>query len=362
MRVYNFGAGPAALPEAVLKKAQAELLNWNSTGMSILEIGHRTPDFMQNVAEKTEKDLRTLLNIPAQYRILFLAGGGQSQFGMVPLNLLARNANLEADYIETGIWSQKAVAEAKRYGQINVVATSSSNNYTDIPEPSSWKCNPNAAYFHYTSNETIGGLEFPAIPEVNVPLVADMTSNILSEPVDISRFGIIYAGAQKNISAAGLTIVIIREDLIGHALPFTPTLWNYKVHSDAQSLFNTPPVFAWYLAGLVFDWIKDQGGLTAMAAINTKKAEKLYHFIDNSNGFYNNPIKLHARSKMNVPFFLTTKELEQQFITEAREHKLANLKGHKLSGGIRASLYNAVTPEAVNALIDFMKDFAQRNG
>lgn len=356
-RVFNFGAGPAALPESVLKKAQAELLNWYNTGASILEIGHRTPEFMQEVAAKTETDLREILNIPANYHVLFLAGGGQSQFGMVPLNLLSRNSELAADYIDTGIWSQKAIAEAKRYGKINIAASSADNHYTDIPAQTEWHCNDKAAYLHYTANETIGGLEFAYIPETNVPLITDMTSNLLSEPIDISRFGLIYAGAQKNISAAGLTIVIVRDDLVGHALPFTPTLWNYKTHCDAKSLFNTPPIFAWYLAGLVFDWIKEQGGLETMAKMNLQKSTMLYQCIDASDGFYKNPIRPQARSKMNIPFFLPTPELDQQFIQEARKRNLANLKGHKLSGGIRASLYNAVTLEAVQALIDFMQDF-----
>ncbi len=359
-RVYNFGAGPAALPESVLKIAQAELLNWHDTGMSILEIGHRTPEFMNAVAEKTETDLRTLLQIPQNYHILFLAGGGQSQFGMVPLNLLALNSQHEADYVDTGIWSRKAITEAQRYGKIHIAASSADNHYTDLPQ--TWHCNDNAAYLHYTSNETIGGLAFHTPPRTTAPLVADMTSSLLSEPLDISRFGLIYAGAQKNISAAGLTIVIIRDDLLGHALPFTPTLWMYKTHHEARSLFNTPPVFAWYLAGLVFDWIKQQGGLAALAAFNTQKAQTLYQLIDDSQGFYKNPIHPRARSKMNIPFFLKTPELERFFLQEAQRHALANLKGHKLSGGIRASIYNAVTQEAANTLAHFMQDFMQRHG
>ncbi|MBI5448595.1 MAG: 3-phosphoserine/phosphohydroxythreonine transaminase [Gammaproteobacteria bacterium] len=359
-RLYNFGAGPAALPEAVLKKAQAELLNWHDTGMSILEIGHRTPEFMQQVAEKTEQDLRALLHIPENYRVLFLAGGGQSQFGMVPLNLLSLNKHLGADYIDTGVWSRKAITEAQRYGKINIAASSAASHYTDIPSPSAWTCNNDAAYLHYTSNETIGGLAFPFIPETEVPLVADMTSSLLSEPLDVSRFGLIYAGAQKNISAAGLTIVIIRDDLLGHALPFTPTLWNYQTHDKAKSLFNTPPVFAWYLAGLVFDWIKEQGGLEEIKKINSKKAELIYHIIDESEGFYKNPIQVPTRSKMNIPFFLPSPELEKTFVSEAFQHNLANLRGHKLSGGIRASLYNAVTLEATQALANFMKTFAKK--
>ncbi|EKD75666.1 MAG: hypothetical protein ACD_44C00065G0002 [uncultured bacterium] len=361
-RVYNFGAGPAALAEPVLKKAQSELLNWNNTGMSILEIGHRTSDFMHHVVEKTEKNLRSLLSIPENYFILFLSGGGQTQFGMIPLNLLARSPSLEADYIDTGIWSLKAIAEASRYGKINIAASSKENQYTDTPDETNWKLNKNAAYLHYTANETIGGLEFQSIPSSSTPLISDMTSNLLSEPVDVARFGIIYAGAQKNISAAGLTIVIIRDDLLGHALPFTPTLWNYKTHADTHSLFNTPSVFAWYLAGLVFEWIKEQGGLAALAKINLKKSNLIYQTIDESNGFYKNFIQPHARSKMNIPFFIQDTRLEDMFLKKAREHDLVNLKGHKLVGGLRASLYNAVSLEAVNTLHHFMKDFEKHYG
>lgn len=360
-RAFNFGSGPAALPQSVLEKAQRELLNWNQRGMSILEIGHRTPDFMQKVAEKSESDLRSLLNVPDNYHILFLAGGGQTQFGMVPLNLLARNKNLVADYINSGIWSEKAIQEAKRYGNIHIAADCTANQFTCIPQEDAWQLTPDAAYLHYTDNETIGGLRFPFIPTSQVPLVADMTSSLLSEPLDVSRFGIIYAGAQKNISAAGLTIVIIRDDLIGQALPFTPTLWNYQTHRDAHSLFNTPPVFSWYLASLVFEWLKEQGGLGEMQKRNQEKAQLLYKAIDTSEGFYKNPIHPSCRSLMNIPFTLPTTNLEQQFLNEAQQQHLMNLKGHKLVGGIRASIYNAVSLDAVKTLVTFMQSFAKQH-
>ena len=361
MRAYNFAAGPAALPDEVLEQARAELLNWEKTGASVLEIGHRTEQFMA-LAEQSKQDLRELMAIPKNYQILFLAGGGQHQFAMVPLNLLGRSAALEADYIDTGIWSHKAIVEAERYGKINIAANAASENFERIPDFSSWRPNPNAAYLHYAQNETIGGLEFPYIPEVSVPLVTDMTSSILSEPLDVSRFGIIYAGAQKNISAAGLTIVIIRDDLLNYALPFTPTIFTYKTHAEANSLFNTPPVFAWYLASLVFAWLKRQGGVKKMGELNREKSSLLYSIIDNSNGFYRNKIDHRYRSRMNVPFNLATADLEHLFIKEAASANLINLKGHKLSGGIRASLYNAVTLKATQTLGTFMQDFAKRYG
>lgn len=357
-RAHNFGAGPAALPEAVLKKAQAELLNWRSSGMSILEVGHRSPEFIEHIANHAEQSLRRLLDIPNNYEVLFLAGGGQSQFGMVPLNLLARDPNKRADYINSGIWSEKAILEAKRYGDIHIACDCHPNQLTTIPKQSGWKIRKNSAYLHYTDNETIGGLQFPFIPETDLPLVSDMTSSLLSRPLTVSRFGIIYAGAQKNISAAGLCIVIIRRDLVGHALPFTPTLWNYQTQCDAKSLFNTPPIFPWYLASLVFDWIHEQGGLTVMEKRNQEKAARLYQVIDESKGFYRNPIAAEARSMMNIPFSLPTAALEQDFLEAAKSQNLVNLKGHKLLGGIRASLYNAVTLTSVETLANFMLEFA----
>lgn len=361
MRAYNFAAGPAALPDEVLREAQSELLDWNHTGASILETGHRTEKFMQ-LAEQSKKDLRELMNIPEAYEILFLAGGGQHQFGMIPLNLLGQSPSLEADYVDTGIWSQKAIAEAKRYGKINIATSTDTHTLHRIPDFSTWHLNPKAAYFHYTENETIGGLQFGFIPEVEAPLVVDMTSSILSEPINVSRFGVIYAGAQKNISAAGLTIVIIRRDLLDFALPFTPTIFTYKTHVAANSLFNTPPVFAWYLASLVFAWLKKQGGVKKMAELNREKSNLIYSVIDHSHGFYKNPVDPHFRSRMNIPFNLPTPELEAMFLKEAEKNHLINLKGHKLSGGIRASLYNAVSLDATRTLANFMQAFAKQYG
>ncbi|RKZ43144.1 MAG: 3-phosphoserine/phosphohydroxythreonine transaminase [Candidatus Parabeggiatoa sp. nov. 3] len=358
-RAFNFSAGPAMLPEPVLEQAQAEILDWQGSGMSIMEMSHRGKEFM-SIAEQSVADLRALLNIPENYKVLFLQGGASSQFAMVPLNLL-RGSN-ESDYFNTGIWSKKAIAEAKKFCQVNVIVDSQANNFTTISEPNTWQLNPNAAYVHYTPNETINGLEFQSIPDVgDKPLIADMSSTILSRPIDVSQYGLIYAGAQKNIGPAGLTIVIIREDLIDSTLPNTPSMFNYKNHLDAGSMYNTPPTYAWYLAGLVFKWIKGMGGLEEMGKRNQRKAANLYAAID-SSAFYNNPVDPSYRSWMNVPFTLNNPDLNPSFLAEAKEACLVTLAGHRSVGGMRASIYNAMPEEGVQALIDFMSDFEKRKG
>ncbi len=358
MRAFNFCAGPAALPEAVLQQAQAELADWQGKGLSVMEMSHRSEEFV-GIAQKAEQDLRDLLAIPANYKVLFLQGGASSQFAMIPLNLLG--AGQVADYIDTGIWSKKAIEEGQRYGQLNVAASAKADKYFAIPEQANWQLSKDAAYLHYTPNETIGGLEFGWIPEVDAPLVADMSSTILSRPLDVSRFGMIYAGAQKNIGPAGLTIVIIREDLLGKAQAACPTMFNYQVAADNESMFNTPPTFAWYLSGLVFSWLKAQGGLTAIEQLNRRKQEKLYAAIDNSS-LYANPIAVADRSWMNVPFTLADERLEKPFLAGAEARGLLNLKGHRSVGGMRASIYNAVPEAAVDALVAYMQEFEKEQG
>lgn len=358
-RAYNFSAGPAALPVEVLERARDEMLEWGQSRMSVMEMSHRGKDFM-SIAEKAESDLRELLSIPDQYRCLFLQGGATAQFAMVPLNLLGEHH--WADYINTGQWSRKAIAEARRYCEVNVAASSEDTRFTTIPEPASWRLSPDAAYVHYTPNETIGGVEFPFVPDVGaVPLVADMSSTILSRPLDISRFGVIYAGAQKNIGPAGLTLVIVREDLIGEPRARTPTIFGYRTQAEAGSMYNTPPTYAWYVAGLVFQWLKEQGGLTVMAERNRRKAQSLYAAIDASD-FYANPVDPACRSWMNVPFTLADPNLDADFLRGATAAGLLGLKGHRSVGGMRASIYNAIPQEGVDALIDFMGEFERRHG
>lgn len=357
-RILNFSAGPAMLPGEVLERAASELLDWQESGMSVMEMSHRSKEFTY-IAEKAEADLREILAVPENYRVMFLQGGASSQFAMVPLNLLKERTS--ADYINTGYWSKKAIAEAKRFCEVNIAASSEPSNFTAIPPRTEWSLNPDAAYVHFTPNETIGGVEFHHVPDVgDIPLVADMSSTILSRPVDVSGFGVIYAGAQKNIGPAGLTIVIIRDDLIGHERPDIPTMFSYKIHAGAKSMYNTPPTYSWYIAGLVFEWIKDKGGLEKMAGINKGKAEKLYAFIDGS-GFYSNPVEPSCRSWMNVPFTLADPGLDGKFLDGAREAGLVNLKGHRSVGGMRASIYNAMPEEGVDALISFMADFEEKN-
>ncbi|WP_261844052.1 3-phosphoserine/phosphohydroxythreonine transaminase [Aliamphritea ceti] len=358
-RKYNFSAGPAALPEDVLFRAQSELLDWQGQGLSVMEMSHRSPEYV-SVAKKAESDLRELMNIPDNYQVLFMQGGATSQFSMIPMNLMGNNVS--ADYINTGDWSSKAIKEAKRYIQVNVAGSSEDSNFTAVPAQDELQLDSNAAYVHYTPNETIRGVEFDYIPETgDVPLVADMSSNILSGPIDVSRFGMIYAGAQKNIGPAGLTVVIIRDDLLQAPVDKTPTLFSYKAIADADSMLNTPPTFGWYLAGLVFEWLQAQGGVPAMDKLNDLKASKLYSYIDNSD-FYTNPVDIAVRSRMNVPFILAKPELDKLFLTEATSAGLLNLAGHRSVGGMRASIYNAVPEAAVDALIEFMQDFAVTHG
>jgi phosphoserine aminotransferase len=356
-RIFNFSPGPAMLPTEVLQQAQAEMLNWRDSGMSVMELSHRGNEFTQ-VAEQAEADLRELLAIPPNYQILFLAGGASTQFSMVPLNLLGEKKT--ADYVETGQWSQKAIAEAQRYGEVNIAARTEKNQSVQIPAIENWSLNPKAAYVHYTPNETIDGVEFHYTPATgDVPLVADMSSTLLSRPIDVKAFGIIYAGAQKNIGPAGLTIVIIRDDLLKESHPQTPILYQYRTQVKNKSCYNTPATYSWYLAGLVFAWLKRQGGLTAMAVRNQSKADKLYQFIDHHD-FYSNSVHPECRSWMNVPFSLQNPQLDDQFLQEADQNGLTNLKGHRLVGGMRASIYNAMPEAGVDALIQFMRDFAKR--
>ena len=355
-RAYNFCAGPAALPEAVLQRAREEMLDYRGTGMSVMEMSHRD-SVIVDMAEKAERDLRDLLGLSDDYAVLFLQGGASAQFAMVPLNLLGDAG--KADYVNTGQWSTKAIKEARRFCEVNVAASSEDANFSYAPAQSEWRLSDDAAYVHYCPNETIGGLEFDFVPEGDKPLVADMSSTILSRPVDVSRFGLIYAGAQKNIGPAGLTLVIVRKDLLGRAGPTVPSMLNYQIHADNGSMYNTPPTFAWYLAGLVFEWLKEQGGVAAMGEINRRKAAKLYDYIDASD-FYANPVRPTQRSWMNVPFVLADSALDKDFLAEADAAGLRNLKGHRSVGGMRASIYNAVPEAAVDALIGFMSDFEKR--
>ena len=358
-RVYNFCAGPAILPEQVLRQAQEEMLDWRGTGMSVMEMSHRSDEFVE-IAETAEQDVRDLAGVSDDYAVLFMQGGASSQFATVPLNLLGNSAS--ADYVNTGIWSEKAIAEARRYGDVNVVASSAECGFTTVPDQAGWKTRADAAYLHYTPNETIGGLEFDFVPDSGkVPLVADMSSAMLSRPVDVSKFGLIYAGAQKNIGPSGLVVVIIRKDLLGKAHTKTPAMMNYQVMADNGSMFNTPATYSWYLAGLVFKWLKDQGGVSAMGELNARKAKKLYHFID-TNPFYANPIDPRFRSWMNVPFVLADDALNSAFLKGADERQLLNLKGHRSVGGMRASIYNAMPEAGVDALIAYMAEFAKERG
>ncbi len=358
-RVFNFAAGPAMLPAEVLEQVSVDLPDWQGSGGSILEASHRGRAFMA-VASDAESALRDLLVVPEAYKVLFLQGGATGQFAAIPLNLSQRHSVV--DYLNTGAWSAKAIAEARRYCEVRVAADESASNYTTVPAAQSIRFSHDAAYVHYTPNETIGGVEFPYIPATpGVPLVADMSSTLLSRPIDVSRFGLIYAGAQKNLGIAGLAVVIVREDLIGRARPETPGIWNYQAMAKEGSMANTPPTFAWYVAGLIFRWIQRQGGLSAIGERNRLKAERLYAAIDASD-FYSNPVAKDCRSWMNVPFTLVEPELDATFLHEARVAGLTNLEGHRSVGGMRASIYNAMPLAGVEALIAFMKDFERRNG
>jgi phosphoserine aminotransferase len=356
---FNFCAGPAMLPTPVMAKAQQEFVNWQGTGSSVMELSHRSGIYMA-MAAQAEADLRELMSIPDNYNVLFCHGGGRGQFSAVPLNLLAQGKS--ADYIISGSWSKAAAAEAKNFGDINVInINQDSNDNTNLISSSQWPLNPNAAYVHYCPNETVNGIEINSIPETNgVPLVADMSSTILSHEVDVSKFGLIYAGAQKNIGPSGLTIVIVREDLLGHAQIATPCIMNYKLAADNDSMYNTPPTYAWYLAGLVFQWLKGLGGVKAIAKVNRAKAELLYQAIDNSE-LYLNHIEPQYRSKMNIPFWLKEDSLNEKFLTESEAAGLTALEGHRSVGGMRASIYNAMPLEGVQVLVDFMQAFEKRN-
>jgi phosphoserine aminotransferase len=359
-RAWNFSAGPAALPEAVLKRAQAELLDWNGSGASVMELSHRGKPFMA-LAAAAEQRLRGLMGIPANYKVLFLQGGATQHFAQIPMNLAGPDAH--ADYIVTGHWGEKAVREAAPYIDARVAATSVAANYLSLPPRDSWKLSKGAAYVHYTPNETIHGVEFHDVPDVgDTPLVADMSSNILSEPVDVSRFGLIYAGAQKNIGPSGLVIMVIRDDLLARAGRPMANIFRYAEHAANDSMLNTPNTWGWYLAGLTFEWLEEQGGLAGMGERNAAKAAALYDAIDGSSGFYRSPVEVSARSRMNVPFTLHDSALDAVFLKESEAAGLLALKGHKAVGGMRASLYNAVSLEAVGVLVNFMRDFATRHG
>ncbi len=358
-RIFNFSAGPAALPQEVLEQARDELVNWHGCGMSVMEMSHRGKEYMGIQAE-AEADLRELLGIRPNYKVLFLQGGASSQFAMVPMNLLRGKAS--ADYLYTGEWSKKAIKEAKKYGAVNVVASSEDKNFSYAPAQDQWKLDPNAAYVHYTSNETIGGVEIFWTPQTgNVPLVADMSSHILSRPIDVSKYGLIYFGAQKNVGPAGLTIVVVRDDLVGQTVKGTPTMFDYQIQAEADSMYNTPPTYAVYIAGLVFKMLKAKGGLAAMEKVNRAKAQLLYDALDASK-FFNSPVARENRSLMNIPFTLKDEGLDDEFLKAAKARGMVQLKGHRSVGGMRASIYNAMPIEGVQALVALMKDFEKQHG
>lgn len=359
----NFGAGPAKLPRSVLLQAQNELLSYDGLGISVLEMSHRSSDFSK-ILNKTESLMRELLNIPDNYKVMFLQGGGSGQFSAVPLNLIGLKEDRCADYLVTGTWSAKAAKEAEKYGKVNIVHPKL-DSYTKIPEASSWTLNPSASYVYYCSNETVHGVEYNFTPETNgVVLVSDMSSNFLSRPVDVSKFGLIFAGAQKNVGCAGVTVVIVREDLLGHALKECPIILDYKMQAEQNSLYNTPPCFSIYIMCLVLEWIKNNGGSTAMEHLNEQKSSMIYDIINSSNGFYVCPVDMACRSRMNIPFRLKAKgdeALEKEFLDGAAKRGMISLKGHRSVGGIRASLYNAITLEETEALATYMKEFQQEH-
>lgn len=358
-RIFNFSAGPATLPREVLEQARDEMLEWHGQGASVMEISHRSKPFGE-LAEQAEADVRELLGVSDDYAVLFLQGGATQQFALIPMNLSA--ADQPVDYVVTGQWSKKAAGQAKGIRKVNVVADAAGSNYTDIPAREDWRLTPGAAYVHYCPNETIGGVEFHEVPDTGtVPLVADMSSNIFSRPLDVSRFGMIYAGAQKNIGPAGLVLAIVRKDLLERASDAVPPILRYASQAEQKSMLNTPPTYSWYIAGLVFQWLKRQGGLAGIAEINRRKAAKLYRAIDDS-GYYRNPVAPACRSLMNVPFTLPDAALDPVFLAEAQQAGLAALKGHRSVGGMRASIYNAMPEAGVDALVDFMADFSRRHG
>jgi phosphoserine aminotransferase len=358
-RGYNFSSGPAALPEEVLRQAQAEMLEWGGARASVMEISHRGKDFIA-MAEEATRDLRELLAIPANYKVLFLQGGATQHFAQIPLNFARREQS--ADYVLTGDWSEKASKEAKPFVGVRIAASSAASNYDRIPARGEWNLDPRAAYVHIATNETIRGVEFPSVPEVgDVPLIGDVSSTILSRPLDVSKYALLYAGAQKNIGPSGLVVMIVREDLLARCPKDLPKILNYAEHAAQDSMLNTPNTWGWYIAGLVFKWVQRQGGVAAMGERNRAKAELLYNYIDGS-GFYRNPVDKAVRSWMNVPFTLPREELDEKFLKESKAAGLLTLKGHRLVGGMRASIYNAMPIEGVQALVAFMRDFAARNG
>lgn len=355
---FNFSAGPAMLPAEVMQQARDEFLNWNDLGISVMEISHRDPAFIR-LAEQAEQDLRDLMAIPDHYKVLFMHGGGRGQFSAVPQNIAATDATV--DYLNCGIWSDFAIREAQKYVRhVNVVgAAVQTDQGKAISHPDSWQLSEHAAYFHYCPNETVDGLAVHEIPQVNAPIVADMSSNILSEPLDVSKFGVIYAGAQKNIGPSGFAISIVREDLLGHAQTNTSTIMDYTVQAKEGSMYNTPNTFAWYLSALVFQWLKRQGGVAAIGELNRAKAAKLYHYIDQSD-FYSNPVHPDYRSRMNIPFLLADSSLDNAFLEQAAAAGLVGLKGHRFVGGMRASIYNAMPMAGVDALVEFMAEFERK--
>jgi phosphoserine aminotransferase len=359
MRVFNFSAGPAVLPESVLQQAAAEMLDWHGSGMSVMEMSHRGKEFIA-IAAKAEADLRTLLAIPANYKVLFLQGGAIGENAIVPMNLLGGHSSI--DFVNTGEWSKKSIKEAKKYAKVNIAASAEDRNFTYVPPQSAWKLDPNAAYVHCCTNETIGGVEYQWTPDTGaVPLVADMSSHIVSRPVDVARYGVIYGGAQKNIGPAGLTIVIVRDDLLDRALPITPSAFHWKEQGEADSMLNTPPTYAIYVAGLVFEWLLKKGGLAVVERENLAKAKILYDYLDASS-FYTNPVDRQDRSRMNVPFRLPDEALDDAFLKGAKERGMVQLKGHRSVGGMRASIYNAMPVAGVQALVAYMQDFARTRG
>lgn len=358
-RVFNFSAGPAALPEAVLRQAADEMLDWRGSGMSVMEMSHRGKEFV-SIAHDAEATLRRLLSVPANYKVLFMQGGAIAENAIVPMNMLRGHAG--ADYVDTGEWSKKSIQEARKYGTVNVAASAADSGYTTIPARETWRLDPQAAYVHICSNETIGGVQYHWTPDTGaVPLVADMSSDILSRPLDVTKYGLIYAGAQKNIGPAGLTIVIVRDDLLGGALPVTPSAFDYKTVAENESMYNTPPTYAIYIAGLVFHWLEQQGGLPAIEQHNRRKAALLYDFLDESR-FFSSPVARECRSWMNVPFRLKDPALDAEFLKGADARGLVQLKGHRSVGGMRASIYNAMPLEGVQALVAWLKEFEARHG
>jgi len=359
MRVFNFSAGPAVLPEEVLRTAAAEMLDWHGSGMSVMEMSHRGKEFI-GIYEKAQADLRALLKIPASHKILFLQGGAIAENAIVPMNLLLGRST--ADYINTGEWSKKSIKEAKKYCTVNIAASAEDGNFTYVPARETWKLTKDAAYVHICSNETIGGVEYQWTPDTGaVPLVADASSHILSRAVDVAKYGVIYGGAQKNMGPAGLTLVIVREDLLDRALPITPSAFHWKEQAAADSMVNTPATYAIYIAGLVFEWLKAQGGVEAIEAKNIAKAKLLYDYLD-ATGFYRSPVRKEDRSRMNVPFKLKDESLDDAFLKGAKEHGMVQLKGHRAVGGMRASIYNAMPIEGVRTLVEYMKEFERQHG